>query len=108
VPEGAKNLQTRVLAGDVTCPDAAKPCTGKACGEPCGPCGAGAPPCTSGLPAACDLDGACRFGEARCVDPCAGRPPGSPCDLCPKDHPTCVEAKGPKVCDASGRCVPAP
>jgi hypothetical protein len=68
----------------------------------------GAPGCTSKLPAACDLDRVCRFGPPACDDPCAGEPPGAPCSLCPPDTPTCVEAPGPKQCDASHRCVPAP
>jgi hypothetical protein len=82
-------------------------CAGKACGEPCNPCGPDEV-CPTLIESACD-----RFGQCSgrvpwlCHDPCAGKACGETCQLCPPDAPDCFETMELKACDARGHCVSA-
>lgn len=87
------------------CPPAppADPCSGKACGEACEPCGG---MCMHPYASACDLWGLCVPASSWiCWDPCAGKACGADCHLCPSDAVDCAETLELKACDPSGRCV---
>lgn len=91
-----------------------EPCTGKACGQSCNPCG-DEKPCPTLVATACDPAGEC---VAAITVRCTGTPPG-PCDgkacgdACTVDPP-CRSATPPCLmpslagrCDAAGACLAA-
>jgi hypothetical protein len=80
-------------------------CRGKACGDPCNPCGP-VEVCPTLIPSACDRFGRCAGKtDWLCYDPCDGKACGEDCRICPPDAKDCAETLELKACDAAGRCV---
>lgn len=81
-------------------------CVGKACGDPCNPCGPDAT-CPTFMASACDRLGRC-VGDLPwlCYDPCAGKACGAECHACPPGAEGCAEPAVVMACDPGARCVP--
>lgn len=94
-----------VTEGTVTCPH--RDCLGKACGEPCNPCGPD-DVCPTLIASACDLSGRC-VGDVPgicTVTDCSDEPCGTACAYPCHVDGSCEPSSIPLACDGNRSCAP--